>query len=209
MRVSVFALLVSMLIASIVEARVRVRVNPAVRFTPTSYVFPAQSIGVPSNPATFTVQNIGAVSVPITAGITGTNAADFSISGNTCGVSIAAGASCQISLVFTPSTSSAESATLTLTAGGTGHLYTMALSGGGSLSLILSPSSIDVLDHQTLGITLSTATVAWSDGSPFTGSLTVAVDPANLCQISGNNVILKRTVSPSDDGTFTCTIRAQ
>ncbi len=60
---------------------------------------------------------------------------DFAISASTCGTlpaTLAAGAACTVSIVFTPSGSAAESATLAVVSNATNGNVTVALSGAGA-----------------------------------------------------------------------------
>src|SRR6185312_14240480 len=69
--------------------------------------------------------------------ISGTNAADFAVSNGTCApnMGLSAGASCQPTITFTPSTSGAESATLTVNySNATVSSQTMSLTGTGLAS---------------------------------------------------------------------------
>jgi hypothetical protein len=79
-----------------------------------------------------TVKNVGTTAVALTSiSIGGTNAGDFSQT-NTCGTSIAAGASCSISVKFSPTATGSRTAVLTLTDDDASGSQTVALSGTGS-----------------------------------------------------------------------------
>jgi hypothetical protein len=75
--------------------------------SPTSLTFPQQTIGTTSAPQTITLTNPQSVGQLIT-GVTfiGSNASEFAVSSTTCPLApalLAAGASCQINVTFTPS----------------------------------------------------------------------------------------------------------
>lgn len=187
---------------------VPVRVYPAVTFSSATAAFGVGSVGVPSSPMAITVSNIGLVPVAFSTGITGTNGADFAISGNNCGGSIAPSATCQISIVFTPSTTNDELASLDLTNLTSSSIYSLALTGGaGTLTVTLTPSTVRIFVNQTAGAILSAITAAWSDGRPFVGTLTITSDPDGLCQVSGSNVVLAQNALV--EGVSTCTVTAQ
>jgi len=85
------------------------------------------TVGASSSPVTFYVTNSGDLPSGIpTAVLSGANAADFSISSNSCVTAIAGGAtsSCQLNVVFSPkvmpATAGNETATLTVTDSGAG-----------------------------------------------------------------------------------------
>jgi len=118
--------------------------SATVSVSPTSLSFPNQLIAVISSTqittltnGTDTVLNISSLT------ITGTNAADFAEVADSCGSSVAAGASCSIGVAFTPSTSKPETASLTITDSATGSPQTVSLSGLGvhNVGLSWTPSS--------------------------------------------------------------------
>jgi len=100
-------------------------VNTLVITPPTTFAFPDTTATMTSTPHTFVVTNTGTQpSGPIASTLGGTDPTQFSIvtATDTCtGVAVAAGATCNISVVFAPTTAGAKSASLTLTAtpGGT------------------------------------------------------------------------------------------
>ena len=82
-----------------------------------------------------TVTNAGTVAVNFTGSgivIAGTDLVDFFISANTCGASLAPGASCQVTVRFTPTATGARSATLNFNDDGGASPQTVALSGSGT-----------------------------------------------------------------------------
>jgi centrosomal CEP192-like protein len=110
---------------------------PTVSVSPTSLSFGTQLPLITSPPQTVTVKNTGYGPVTISSiTISGSNAGDFAQSNN-CGSSLAAGASCTISVTFTPTTLGNESATLNITDDATGSPQTVSLSGTGGISLSL------------------------------------------------------------------------
>ncbi|MGA7318061.1 MAG: choice-of-anchor D domain-containing protein, partial [Silvibacterium sp.] len=140
----------------------------AIGLTPTTFNFGSVQRGTPTGPYTFYsvyVRNTGTEGVTFSSGpaITGTNAADFAIAGqDTCAnifsstsSPLAPGTSCAFIIGFTPSTTSAESATLTLTdSAGT---QTMTLNGTGTASqpaVTLSSATLP-FDLQVVGTTSS------------------------------------------------------
>src|SRR5439155_141703 len=82
----------------------------------------------------------------------GTNASAFA-QNHTCGASLAAGASCTISLTFTPAATGPAAATLTVADSATGSPQSAALTGAGVTSTVsLSPTSL-TFANQTVGTT--------------------------------------------------------
>lgn len=77
--------------------------------------FHSHAVGTTSAAHTVTVTNVGTATVNFTGSgivIAGADPADFAISANTCGASLAAGAECQVSVKFKPSTTGARTALL-------------------------------------------------------------------------------------------------
>ncbi|MGC2731701.1 MAG: choice-of-anchor D domain-containing protein [Candidatus Sulfotelmatobacter sp.] len=103
-----------------------------VRLTPTSTNFPNQPEGSKSLAKQITLNNQGSVAVAITSiRITGAHAADFTQT-NTCGTSVAFGASCFINVTFTPSGTGTPTAQVTISDNGGGSPQTVSLTGTGT-----------------------------------------------------------------------------
>ena len=100
--------------------------------SPTALNFGTQLVGAPTAAQSVTVTNNSTASISIPSTVTGANAADFVASGGMtpCGASLAAGASCMIAVVFTPSVAAAEAATLQISTGV--NALSVALTGTGS-----------------------------------------------------------------------------
>jgi hypothetical protein len=99
---------------------------------PTSENFGSQPVGTTSLPRNVIVTNKGDNAVSIRdISITGTNASDFAET-NTCGSSLASGASCKIVVTFTPSAKGKRTANVAITDNGGGSPQLVALSGTGT-----------------------------------------------------------------------------
>jgi probable HAF family extracellular repeat protein len=105
--------------------------GPNVTLSPTSLTLPAQAIGTTSAAKTVTLKNTGTASLTISGiAITGTNAGDFAQT-HTCRSSLAAGASCSISVTFKPMASGTRTAAVSVTDNAAGSPQRTALSGIG------------------------------------------------------------------------------
>jgi hypothetical protein len=102
--------------------------------SPTSLTFASQAVNTSSSPQTVTVTNTGSAAASV-SGITTTG--DFSQT-NTCGTSIAAGASCTVSVTFKPTASGSRTGNLTITSSAVNSPTTVALSGTGAGSTNLA-----------------------------------------------------------------------
>ncbi|MGI9073091.1 MAG: choice-of-anchor D domain-containing protein [Bryobacteraceae bacterium] len=102
-----------------------------ISLNPSSLTFGNQNLASVSAAQTITVSNSGSAALSITSvAIAGTNAADF-IQTNTCGASVAAGASCTISVTFTPALAGARSASVAIADNATGSPHMLNLTGTG------------------------------------------------------------------------------
>jgi hypothetical protein len=100
--------------------------------TPTRLSFGSVKVGTTSAAKTLTLKNVGTTAITITSiTIAGTAAGDFAQT-NGCGKSLAASASCTISVTFKPTTTGTRSATLKVTDNAAGSPQTVSLSGTGS-----------------------------------------------------------------------------
>ncbi len=103
-----------------------------VQLTPSSLNFGNQPVGTKSLGKKITLSNKGSVSVSITSiSITGTNGSDFGLT-TTCGSSVAAGASCFITVTFTPSAKGSRSASVSVSDNGGGSPQKVNLAGTGT-----------------------------------------------------------------------------
>ena len=143
-----------------------------VTVAPTSLTFAAQTVGTTSAALTVTVTNNGTATVNFSGfTVTGTNAGDFSLplptmSGgcNPIGT-LAGGANCTISVLFTPTAVGTRTATLNVSDNATGSPQTVTLSGTGAAPLgtiTISPTML-TFASQTVGTTSATQTVTVSN----------------------------------------------
>lgn len=106
---------------------------PAVTLSASSLDFGSLGVGAPSDPLSVTVSNTGSAALhPAHASVSGRDAGDFAVTGDSCGgQTIAAGASCVLTVVFTPATAGARSAQLALGDDASGSPQTVPLAGVG------------------------------------------------------------------------------
>ena len=112
--------------------------EPVVSLSPTSLSFGNQQVNTTSAVRVVTLHNSGNAALTINSiGLSGSNSGDFHQQ-NTCPSSsstLAAGASCTISVTFTPSAEGSRSASLTITDNASGSPQSVALSGTGVLGM--------------------------------------------------------------------------
>lgn len=122
---------------------------PAVTLAPTTLTFPGQDVGTTSAPATVTVSNTGTAPLSIASiQLTGAQAAEFALS-NGCPASLPPGATCDLTVTFTPITAGTRTASLTVTDNAAGSPHSTAVSGTGAL-----PPGVYLLDGFEHGLRL-------------------------------------------------------
>ena len=102
--------------------------SPMVRLSPTSFMFPSQLVGMASAPQVVTLNNIGTATLTITSIAA---SGDFAQTNN-CGDLLNTGASCTISVAFTPTAIGNRTGTMSITDNAAGSPHTVSLSGTGA-----------------------------------------------------------------------------
>ncbi|ADW68305.1 choice-of-anchor D domain-containing protein [Granulicella tundricola] len=104
--------------------------------TPSSLAFSATTLGSVGPAATVSITNPGTTAVALSSvAIAGVNSADFTQT-NTCGTSIAGGATCQALVTFAPAATGTRNASLVFTSSATGSPQTVALTGTGAAATV-------------------------------------------------------------------------
>lgn len=147
----------------------------AVTLAPTSLTFASQPVGTTSASQSVTLTNAGTSALSITSvSITGTNPGDYAQT-NTCGTSVAAGASCSLSVTFTPAASGTRTASVSIAdnAAGSPQLVTLTGTGTGSgtPAVTLSPTTGLTFAGQTVGTTTAAQTVTLTN----TGNVALSI----------------------------------
>jgi hypothetical protein len=120
------------------------------KFTPGDQAWPmllnfgTEAIGVTGAPLNSTLTNSGTTALSISnVGVVGTGAAAYTVTNNTCGASLAAGASCTVTSTFTPPSAGTFAAILAFTDGAQNSPQNVSLTGiGSSSSVSLTPASL-------------------------------------------------------------------
>ena len=191
---------------------------PAVSFSPTSLTFAAQALNTTSTAKSVTLTNTGTASLTISGySFTGTNGTDFSQT-HTCGTTLAAGASCTISVSFKPTAAGTRTASLAVADNASGSPQTVALSGtGNGPGATLSPTSLS-FGIQRRNRTSAAKTVTLTN----TGNATLTIssytftgtNPSNFAQThtcgstlaAGTSCTIRVTFTPSASGTRSATL---
>jgi Abnormal spindle-like microcephaly-assoc'd, ASPM-SPD-2-Hydin len=105
-------------------------IGTSIALSPTALNFGSVTVGQTSSPQTVTVSNVSAATVNLTGFAIGGEATDFTISANTCGSSLAAGASCTLNVTFNPTLKGKRSGKLNVSNNG-GATASATLTGTG------------------------------------------------------------------------------
>jgi hypothetical protein len=147
--------------------------TPTVTLSPTSLAFPASITGTTSDAQVVTVKNAGTVSVTLSSiAVGGTNATSF-LELNSCGTSLAAGASCSLYVAFKPAAAGALTGTISVTDTATGSPQKVTLTGTGTAapSVKLSVTSLAFPTTKS-GTTSAASAVTLTNGGTATLTLT-------------------------------------
>ena len=152
----------------------------------TAVTWPNVSFGTPVT-RSIAVTNHQAIPVNVSESISGTNATDFSVTGGTCGSTIAPTATCTIALKFTARALGSESASIAISTNpDTASPHMVSLSVPGTIPATVAPASLAY--GALLPTDLQTKTVTVTNKSPFTLSLSDGIsgaDPADFTILGG------------------------
>jgi hypothetical protein len=159
----------------------------ALTLTPKALVFPVQAIGTTSPPQVVQLVNGSQSAITITA-ISASG--DFAET-NTCGVQpnivnagsvLNAGASCAVTVTFTPTASGSRTGSLTITDNAASSSQSAALSGagGGVFTLSASKHSSNIV----IGTSSTTFTITAEAASSFNSSISLACSSGVTCSFN-------------------------
>lgn len=182
----------------------------------TSLTFASTNLGVVTAKQTVTLTNTGNIALAVSSiALTGTNSGDFAET-NTCGTSVAAGASCSFSVTFTPQAIGVRSASIAITdnnANTPGSIQTIKLSGTGMQAPVVTVTpttlpfgSVNVQQPSTpLSVTLKNS----GEADLLIASITFAgTNPADFSQTNncstdlpaGSTCVIQVTFTPAAVG---------
>jgi Abnormal spindle-like microcephaly-assoc'd, ASPM-SPD-2-Hydin len=196
--------------------------SSVVSFAPSSLAFGNVAAGSTAAAQTVTLTNLG--TVPLGSLAISTSSAEFAET-NTCGTSLAAGASCAVSVTFTPQTGGLVQGNLSISDNAPDSPQVLSISGTGisgpfvsfsPFSLTFGPQApgttspaqtITLTNTGTSGLTIGSITAAGSDFAAGNNCPENAIPPKGTCTITV-------TWTPSEDvttetGMITITDNAQ
>jgi hypothetical protein len=181
----------------------------ALGVSPAKLTFAPQPLDQASAPQTVTVSNSGGTAA---TGLALTVTGPFSLSQNTCGASLASGASCTTGVVFTPAAGGVLTGTLTVSSPSVSTAATVALSGTGGLTgaVQITPAQVN---FPTTGVGSTSdpvaVTIANSSAAVQLDSLSLSVSAGfklanNKCGASlaaGASCTVDVSFAPANPGT--------
>jgi hypothetical protein len=191
-----------------------------VSLAPEKLNFGDQLVGTTSAAKTVTLTNTRTTSLSITSiAIAGTNPGEFGLPPSTCPVTpstLGAGASCTISVTFTPTAAGAWSASISIADNGGGSPQTVVLTGSGTV-VKLAPARL-IFGSETVGTTSPAKTVQLTNTGATSLSITSITvmgadphdfSPTSSCPISpatlgvGVSCLIHVTFTPTATGART------
>jgi hypothetical protein len=180
-------------------------VAPAVTLSATSLKFTSQVVGTSSAAQTVTITNSGSASLSLSSvAVTGALADDFALT-KTCGTTLAAGASCALSVTFKPASAGAKSASVTITDNASGSPQSVALAGTGTAAsastVKLSPTSL-AFASQGVGTSSAAQTVTVTNN----GSASLSLGSVTVTGALADDFELTKTCGTTLVGGASCTL---
>ena len=179
---------------------------------PTALTFPGQILGSPSTPQPVTLTNNTSIAI---SGLSTSISGDYSIATTTCSASLAAGASCALQIVFTPSDGCLRTGALSVTGSTLPAALAIPLNGTG-LSDTISPLTLVFADQVAKTTSTSQPVLLTNSGSCTLTDLAVQINGdfalTNGCGTSlgphlscGFNVTFTPSQTGAETGTLTVT----
>jgi hypothetical protein len=167
--------------------------SPTISLSPAALTFASTTVGSTTAAQVVTIKNTGTATATLTSEtITGTNGSSFLKSATTCSSTLAASATCTVSVEFKPAATGTLTANLSVADNATGSPQTVGLTGTGvaasTLAVSLSPASltfasttegstsaaqvVTVKNTSTGTVTLTSETVTGTNATSFLKSAT-------------------------------------
>ena len=192
-----------------------------VSLSPASLVLPSTDVRSTSSPSAVTLTNTGSGTLNITSiAVSGINQKDFAQT-NTCGSSVAAGASCTILVTFSPQFTGSRAASLVVTDNASPATQTAALSGTGlaptvsavpatlgfgnqAQGQISAPLTSLITNTGTGPLIITSITLGGTNPGDFAATNTCPLSPATLAV--GASCTISATFAPTVLGARRATV---
>lgn len=179
----------------------------AVVLAPSLLTFATTTVGQSSAAQTVTITNTGGLDTALSAP---TLAGDFALNANTCGATLAAGASCTVGVVFTPSAGGARSGTLRFTDSAGTQTATLAGTGVMPASITLTPPQL-TFAATTVGQTSAAQSITLTNTGGLSTPLsnlgvsagfTLATNTCGAALAAGASCVVGVVFAPGSAGAF-------
>ncbi len=177
---------------------------PALSLSPTAIGFGNQTTGIVSAPQIATLTNNLPIAINFSSiAVTGTNSGDF-MQSNGCGTSLVSGASCTVSVTFTPTAVGNRSASVTITDDASGSPQTITLRGTGiaPVPAVSLSSLVLTFGNQLVGTTSASQQVTLNN----TGYAPLAITSIAVTGTSASDFNQSNTCGSSVAAETSCTI---
>ena len=195
--------------------------TPVVTFTPSSLTFANVPINTASAPQTATLQNTGAAPLTISGiAASGTVSGDFAQSNN-CPASLAVGASCTITVTFTPTSVINQTGAVTVTDNTPNGSDTLPLAGNGTAPEVNLSATTLAFGNQATGTTSAAKTVTLENAGNLALTITSIAATKDYNIVSNNcpsslgpgltctfSVTFSPSITGADNGSVTITDNA-
>src|ERR1019366_5227637 len=181
----------------------KVSILPGIELNPAGLVFPAQSLNTTSQSQTVTLTNGDNPQTISSIAIFGTNATDFAET-TTCGSSLTVGATCTITVSFTPTAAGIRKASVVITDSAPGSPHVVNLTGNTS-TVTLSASSLSFgfqqvgipSSHQAVTVTNSGTTSLTISNISASGDFSESDNCTKAALLPTTNGVINVTFTPS------------
>jgi len=171
---------------------------PVASLSTLSLTFPSQALGTTSAPQTVTLSDTGTAALIITSIVATGDFAQI----DTCGTSLAVGASCTISVTFAPTAAGSRTGAITINDNAPGSPQVVNLGGSGAgFGVSVTPISATVIAGDSVAYTLSVAPSFGFNASVILGcagaprNATCSVSPASVTPNGTNPATATVTVT--------------
>lgn len=155
--------------------------SPSLAASPPLAAFGSITVGQTSAATVFTITNSGGAAATALA-MANSNAGEFVVSGNTCGVTLDAGATCSLSVAYAPGAAGSDTASLTF-----------AYAGGGALAISFTGTGIGSTPPGTgqlavpAGVSMPDTTVGATSAAQVVTLGNVGTAPVTVSSITSAN----------------------
>ena len=179
---------------------------PVATLSATGLSFSGQAVDTTSSPQSVTLNNTGTGALTIdSVALAGSDSGDFAFTSN-CGDSLASGASCTVTVTFTPTAEGARTAQVNITDNSQGSPQSIVLSGNALATplVTLSPASL-TFASQNQGTVSPPQTITLTNTGTAVLDITNSVTTGDFAEINNCPPILAMGVRCSVTVTFTPT----